>query len=85
MRRHIQETEGQITRLETVLEDLDEEHSTLKDTALSMLAAWLLPWDIREPATKSSRSAWRTSLRKRRDCRLQFAVGARRGRWLRGR
>jgi ferritin-like metal-binding protein YciE len=39
LRRHIQETEGQITRLESVLEGLDEEHSTLKDTALSMLGS----------------------------------------------
>ncbi|TPM29940.1 ferritin-like domain-containing protein [Mesorhizobium sp. B2-3-4] len=39
LRRHIQETEGQITRLESVLEGLDEEHSTVKDTALSMLGS----------------------------------------------
>ncbi|MER8844663.1 MULTISPECIES: ferritin-like domain-containing protein [Mesorhizobium] len=39
LRRHIQETEGQITRIEAVLEGLDEEHSTLKDTALSMVGS----------------------------------------------
>ncbi|TPM96653.1 ferritin-like domain-containing protein [Mesorhizobium sp. B2-1-3A] len=39
LRRHIQETEGQMTRLESVLEGLDEEHSTLKDTALSMVGS----------------------------------------------
>ncbi|ESX19389.1 MULTISPECIES: ferritin-like domain-containing protein [unclassified Mesorhizobium] len=39
LRRHIQETEGQITRLESVLEGLGEEHSTLKDTALSMVGS----------------------------------------------
>ncbi|ESY64452.1 ferritin-like domain-containing protein [Mesorhizobium opportunistum] len=39
LRRHIQETEGQIARLEAVLDGLDEEHSTLKDTALSMVGS----------------------------------------------
>src|SRR5690606_20849724 len=34
--RHITETEGQIERLETILEELDESHSGLKDTVLSM-------------------------------------------------
>lgn len=39
LQQHIQETEGQITRLEFILEGLDEEHSTLKDTALSMVGS----------------------------------------------
>ena len=36
LRQHIGETEGQIQRLETILESLGESHSTLKDTALSI-------------------------------------------------
>ncbi|RWE44460.1 MAG: ferritin-like domain-containing protein [Mesorhizobium sp.] len=39
LQQHIQETEGQITRLESILESFDEEHSTLKDTALSMVGS----------------------------------------------
>lgn len=34
--QHIEETEGQIRRLETIFEDLQERHSTLKDTMLSV-------------------------------------------------
>lgn len=36
LKTHISETEGQITRLESVLGGLDEDHSTLKDLALSL-------------------------------------------------
>ncbi|GHC78380.1 ferritin-like domain-containing protein [Limoniibacter endophyticus] len=36
---HIGETEDQIRRLETILGDFDEDHSTLKDWALSMTGA----------------------------------------------
>lgn len=36
LKRHISETEGQIARLETVLGSLDEDHSMLKDLALSV-------------------------------------------------
>lgn len=39
LRQHIQETEGQITRLDTVLEGLNEDHSSLKDTAMSALGS----------------------------------------------
>jgi ferritin-like metal-binding protein YciE len=39
LEQHIRETESQITRLESVLESLDEAHSTLKDTALSMVGS----------------------------------------------
>ncbi|MCL6707158.1 ferritin-like domain-containing protein [Pseudomonas sp. R2.Fl] len=35
LEQHIQETEGQIARLEEALGSLDEDHSTLKDMALS--------------------------------------------------
>lgn len=37
LKEHIRETEGQIRRLETVLEGLGESSSTLKDVALSMV------------------------------------------------
>lgn len=36
LQQHIDETEGQITRLESVLEALGENHSALKDMALSL-------------------------------------------------
>ena len=36
LNRHITETEGQIQRLETILEGLDEDRSALKDMALSL-------------------------------------------------
>jgi ferritin-like metal-binding protein YciE len=36
LRSHRRETEQQIRRLEEILESLDESHSTLKDTALSL-------------------------------------------------
>ncbi|RAX37638.1 ferritin-like domain-containing protein [Rhizobium tropici] len=39
LEQHIRETEGQIIRLEDVLEGLDEDHSTLKDMALSFTGA----------------------------------------------
>lgn len=39
LEQHIRETEGQITRIEEVLEGLDEDHSTLKDMALSFTGA----------------------------------------------
>jgi ferritin-like metal-binding protein YciE len=37
LREHIQETHGQIARLERILESLDEDASTLKDTTLSVV------------------------------------------------
>jgi ferritin-like metal-binding protein YciE len=37
--QHIRETEGQIVRLEGILSDLGEDHSTLKDIALSFTGA----------------------------------------------
>jgi ferritin-like metal-binding protein YciE len=36
LRNHIQETNGQITRIEEILDELDESHSGLKDAAMSM-------------------------------------------------
>lgn len=36
LEKHISETEGQIQRLETILDGLGESHSALKDTMLSM-------------------------------------------------
>ncbi|MBB3660847.1 ferritin-like metal-binding protein YciE [Rhizobium sp. BK650] len=36
LRHHITETEGQIRRVEEILAGLDEDHSTLKDVALSI-------------------------------------------------
>lgn len=36
LERHIGETEGQIKRLETIFEDLQERHSGFKDTVLSV-------------------------------------------------
>lgn len=36
LRLHIEETEGQIQRLESILDDLGEDHSAFKDTALSL-------------------------------------------------
>lgn len=36
LEQHIRETELQITRIETVLDSLSEDHSTLKDMALSL-------------------------------------------------
>ncbi len=36
LRAHIDETHGQISRLEEILASLEESHSTLKDTALSL-------------------------------------------------
>ncbi|MVA82519.1 DUF892 family protein [Agrobacterium vitis] len=36
---HMQETEGQLARLEAILRQLDEDHSTLKDMALSFTGA----------------------------------------------
>jgi ferritin-like metal-binding protein YciE len=36
LQSHIEETHGQISRLEQVLADLGESHSTLKDTALGL-------------------------------------------------
>ncbi|WP_112437331.1 ferritin-like domain-containing protein [Rhizobium sp.] len=39
LEHHIRETEGQIERLEDVLEGLNEDHSTLKDLALSFTGA----------------------------------------------
>ncbi|MFP5075671.1 ferritin-like domain-containing protein [Rhizobium sp. YIM 134829] len=36
LEQHIRETEGQITRIEGVLDSLSEDHSTLKDMALSL-------------------------------------------------
>jgi ferritin-like metal-binding protein YciE len=38
--KHIRETEGQIRRLEDVLQQLGEDHSTLKDVALSLSGAF---------------------------------------------
>ncbi len=35
LEQHIRETQGQITRLEEILDELDEDHSTLKDMVLS--------------------------------------------------
>lgn len=35
LEQHIRETDGQIARLEEILEGLDEDHSTFKDMALS--------------------------------------------------
>jgi ferritin-like metal-binding protein YciE len=35
LEQHIRETEGQITRIESLLDDLAESHSSLKDMALS--------------------------------------------------
>lgn len=37
--QHIRETEGQITRIEEILQGLGEDHSTLKDMALSFTGA----------------------------------------------
>ena len=39
LEEHIRETEGQITRIEELLERLDESHSSLKDMALSFTGA----------------------------------------------
>ncbi|MBZ9676159.1 ferritin-like domain-containing protein [Mesorhizobium sp. ES1-1] len=39
LQQHIRETEGQITRLESILSGFDKEPSTLKDTALSMVGS----------------------------------------------
>jgi ferritin-like metal-binding protein YciE len=39
LREHIRETEGQVTRLDQILGGLDEDHSTLKDAALSMVGS----------------------------------------------
>lgn len=39
LNQHIRETEGQIARIEEVLGGLDEDHSTLKDVALSFTGA----------------------------------------------
>ncbi|MER9332380.1 DUF892 family protein [Mesorhizobium sp. M0488] len=39
LRRHSPGTEGQITRIEAVLEGLDTEHSILTETALSMVGS----------------------------------------------
>jgi ferritin-like metal-binding protein YciE len=39
LRMHIRETEQQVARLERVLESLDEDPSTLKDTALSAMGS----------------------------------------------
>jgi ferritin-like metal-binding protein YciE len=39
LEQHIRETEGQITRLESILSGFDEQPSTLKDTALSMVGS----------------------------------------------
>ncbi|CZT37452.1 ferritin-like domain-containing protein [Rhizobium sp. 9140] len=39
LEQHIRETEGQIVRLEEVLTGLNEDHSTLKDMALSFTGA----------------------------------------------
>ena len=36
LKDHISETEGQLKRLETILDSLDEDNSTLKDLALSV-------------------------------------------------
>ncbi|MGV2186560.1 ferritin-like domain-containing protein [Rhizobium rhizogenes] len=36
LEQHIQETRGQIIRLESILDELDEDHSKLKDVALSL-------------------------------------------------
>ena len=38
--RHISETEGQIARLDTILDGLDEDKSSLKDLALSVAGAF---------------------------------------------
>jgi ferritin-like metal-binding protein YciE len=37
--QHIRETEGQITRIEDILQGINEDHSTLKDMALSFTGA----------------------------------------------
>jgi len=37
LREHIRETDGQIARLDRILEGLNEDSSTIKDTALSMV------------------------------------------------
>lgn len=39
LEEHIRETEGQITRIEELLESLEESHSSLKDMALSFTGA----------------------------------------------
>ena len=39
LEQHIRETEGQITRIEDILQGLGEDHSTLKDMALSFTGA----------------------------------------------
>ncbi|MDW6020516.1 ferritin-like domain-containing protein [Mesorhizobium sp. BAC0120] len=39
LEQHVSETEGQIRRIETVLDDLGEDSSSLKDTALSAVGS----------------------------------------------
>lgn len=39
LQQHIRETEGQVTRIETLLDELAESHSALKDMALSFTGA----------------------------------------------
>jgi ferritin-like metal-binding protein YciE len=39
LRQHITETEGQVQRLESLLERLGEDHSAIKDTMMSMAGA----------------------------------------------
>ncbi|SES31410.1 ferritin-like domain-containing protein [Rhizobium sp. NFR03] len=39
LQQHIRETEGQMTRIETLLDELAESHSALKDMALSFTGA----------------------------------------------
>jgi ferritin-like metal-binding protein YciE len=39
LEQHVSETEGQIRRIETVLDDLGEDRSSLKDTALSAVGS----------------------------------------------
>jgi ferritin-like metal-binding protein YciE len=39
LRQHIQETEGQMKRLEDLLEGFDEDHSTIKDTVMSAVGS----------------------------------------------
>jgi ferritin-like metal-binding protein YciE len=39
LQRHIEETNGQIRRLEEILSGLNEDHSTIKDMALSLTGA----------------------------------------------
>lgn len=74
LEQHIRETEGQIVRIEEVLDGLNEDHSSLKDMALSFTGAMaaMSHTMVEDEILKNSFENFR--LRELRDGSLQVVV-----------